>query len=99
MTTSDTSANVDSTPEKKSVLLKFFDEHALPLEWLGCITAVIAALLVALNMGQMMSAYVFYLISSFAWIALGVARSLKGMITMQLILMGITLVGMYRYWE
>lgn len=76
---------------------QFLAKHTKTFEWIGCVCAVLAALLIALNVGQMTTAYVLYLISSAGWLAVGHTKKLHGMITMQLIMTGITLLGLYRF--
>lgn len=72
-------------------------KHAKTLEWLGCLTGVVAATLIALNLKLELMGYAFYLVCSAAWIAVGVAKGMKGMVVMQLVMAAITLLGLYRY--
>ena len=70
------------------------------LEWYGAIAGAVAALIVSLNMGQRPTgwAFVIFVTSSIALIAWGFLNDEgTGIGTQNVVLLGINLVGVYRY--
>jgi len=67
------------------------------LEWLGCITGVIGAFLLALNNEWSGWGFVAFLLSNVFWIAFGVLKKTHGLITMQLVFTITSLLGVYRW--
>ena len=70
------------------------------LEWYGAIAGAVAALIVSLNMGQRPTgwAFVIFVTSSIALIAWGFLNDEgRGIGTQNVVLLGINLVGVYRY--
>ncbi len=67
------------------------------LEWAGCITGVIGALLVALNNAWSKWGFLAYLVSNVCWFGFGLYSGAHGLMWMQIAFMLTTLVGIYRW--
>ena len=67
------------------------------LEWTGCATGVLGALLLALNNRWSGYGYVSYLLANLLWIAFGVLTLAPGLVAMQSMFMVTTLIGI-RNW-
>ncbi len=67
------------------------------LEWAGCVTGVIGALLVALNNAWSKWGFIAYLVSNVCWFGFGLYHGADGLVWMQACFMLTTLVGIYRW--
>ena len=67
------------------------------LEWTGCASGVIGALLLALNNRWSRWGYIAYLASNALWMAFGVITCAPGLVSMQLMFFVTTLIGI-RNW-
>ena len=67
------------------------------LEWVGCVTGVIGALLVALNNAWSKWGFIAYLVSNGCWFGFGLYSGAHGLGLMQVAFMLTTLVGIYRW--
>jgi nicotinamide riboside transporter PnuC len=67
------------------------------VEWIGSLTGIAGAILLALNFEWSKYGYVFFLLSSMALIYFSYQRELKGLLTQQLVFLGINLLGLYRW--
>lgn len=67
------------------------------LEWAGCVTGVIGALLVALKNTWSKWGFIAYLVSNVCWFGFGLYHGAAGLVWMQVAFMLTTLVGIYRW--
>ena len=67
------------------------------LEWAGCVTGIIGALLVALNNAWSKWGFFAYLVSNVAWFGFGLYTGAYGLMWMQGAFMVTTLIGIYRW--
>lgn len=67
------------------------------LEWGGCATGVLGALLLALNNRYSSWGFVSFLISNFCWIAFGVITKAEGLVVMQIAFTATSLLGLYKW--
>ena len=69
------------------------------LEWFATITGIVAALLIAGDLGRRATGFGFVLFTfaSLSWIAYGMMDEEGGLLTQNLVLFVINLIGVYRY--
>jgi len=67
------------------------------LEWLGCITGVAGAFLLALNNEWSGWGFVVFLISNVFWITYGIITRTPGLITMQVVFTATSILGIYQW--
>ena len=67
------------------------------LEWGGAVGGAAGALLLACNNRWSGYGFVLFLLSNFAWIAYGLLAAQKGIVFMQVVCTGTTLVGIWRW--
>lgn len=67
------------------------------LQWLGCITGVSSAFLMALNHKYSRFAFVGYVFSNVLWISFGVRTDAPGLVAMELLFTVINMVGINRW--
>jgi len=67
------------------------------LEWSGCFTGVLGALLLALNTKHSGWGFVLFLISNGFWIMYGIENNAIGLITTQVVFTMTSLIGIYRW--
>lgn len=67
------------------------------LQWAGCATGVVGALLLALNTKHSGWGFVAFLISNGFWTAYGIQTEAPGLITTQVIFTATSLLGIYRW--
>jgi hypothetical protein len=66
------------------------------IEWVGCITGLIGAYLLALNNRYSGWGFVLFLLSNVAWIAFGLMSHATGMVVMQF---GFTITSLMGVWK
>jgi nicotinamide riboside transporter PnuC len=71
-------------------------QHKL-LEWVGSITGIAGAILLAMNFDWSKYGYVFFLLSSIALVIFSHRRQLKGLLSQQLVFLGINILGVYKW--
>jgi hypothetical protein len=69
------------------------------LEWFATIAGVVAALMVASDFGRRVTGwgFVLFTFASLGWIAYGLIDAEGGLMTQNIVLFGINLLGVYRY--
>ncbi|WP_284155516.1 hypothetical protein [Sulfuricystis multivorans] len=67
------------------------------LEWIGAIGGAAGALLLALNNRWSGYGFVLFLVSNAAWIAYGLMTHTFGMVAMQIVFTGTSLLGVWRW--
>ena len=69
------------------------------LEWFATIAGIIAALMIAGDLGRRATGwgFVLFTFASLAWIAYGLRDEEGGLMTQNIVLFGINLIGVYRY--
>lgn len=67
------------------------------LQWLGCATAVIGSLLLALNNKHSGWGFVLFLISNGFWLVFGLQTGAPGLVATQIIFTGTSLLGIYKW--
>ncbi|MBH2008939.1 MAG: hypothetical protein I8H71_04470 [Xanthomonadaceae bacterium] len=67
------------------------------LQWAGCITGIMGALLLALNTKISGWGFVLFLISNGFWIMYGIETKALGLITTQVVFTLTSLTGIYRW--
>jgi nicotinamide riboside transporter PnuC len=67
------------------------------LEWSGSILGVLGALLLALNIPRSGWGFALFLASNVCWIAFAVERGLSGLLFMQMVFTGTSLVGCWKW--
>lgn len=67
------------------------------LEWLGCLTGLSGALLLALNSRYSGYGFVAFLVSNVCWIGYGALSGSWGMVVMQLGFTATSVLGLYRW--
>lgn len=68
-------------------------------QWLGCLTGLAGATLLALNLPLSRWGFVAYFISNLAWIAYGLLAAVPALVLMQLGFLLTTLMGFYRWFR
>lgn len=71
--------------------------NPLVLEWSGTITSAIAAIMIALKIDISAWGFVVFMISGMFWIGFGIQKKAYGFILLQLILIGIDILGIWRW--
>ncbi len=69
----------------------------LLLEWLGCMTGLLGATLLALNNRYSGYGFMAFLASNVCWMGYGIAMESWGLVTMQLGFTATSLLGLYRW--
>ncbi len=70
------------------------------IEWIGFATGSAGALLLALRVRCSGWGFVLFLVSNGCWIAYGASAGALGLVLMQIIMTGTSLVGIYRWiWQ
>ena len=69
------------------------------LEWFATIVGIVAALMVAGDFGRRITGigFVLFTFASVAWISYGLVDEEGGLMTQNIVLFGINLLGVYRY--
>ena len=67
------------------------------LEWIGAIGGAAGALLLAFNNRWSGYGFVLFLVSNAAWMTYGVKTNTLGMVTMQIVCTGTSLLGIWRW--
>lgn len=67
------------------------------LPWLGSVTGVLGALLLALNNKASGYGFVLFLVSNVFWLAFGLMSGLTSMVVMQSVFTVTSLIGIYRW--
>ncbi len=67
------------------------------LEWLGCLTGLLGALLLAHNSRYSGYGFVAFLVSNTCWIGYGVLGESWGLVVMQLGFTATSVLGLYRW--
>jgi hypothetical protein len=67
------------------------------LQYIGAITGMIGALLMALNIPASRFAYVAYLASTIAWLVYGWMSDIPGLVLMQSVFFVTTLIGLWKW--
>jgi hypothetical protein len=69
------------------------------LEWFATIGGIIAAFMISLDFGRRVTGwgFVLFTFASLAWIAYGLMDGEGGLLTQNVVLFGINLLGIYRY--
>lgn len=67
------------------------------MEWIGCGLGAFGALLLALNRSYSGWGFVAFLASNVCWIAFGVATGAFGLVAMQVVMTGTSVLGIYRW--
>ena len=68
-------------------------------EWFATIGGIIAAFMISLDLGRRITGwgFVLFTFASMAWIAYGLMDDEGGLMTQNIVLFGINLLGVYRY--
>lgn len=69
----------------------------LLLEWLGCMTGLLGATLLALNNRYSGYGFMVFLVSNGCWVMYGILGGAWGLIVMQLGFTATSLLGLYRW--
>lgn len=71
------------------------------LRWIAALTGMSAAILVSLNLGQKFTAwgFVVFVVSSVSWSVAGWMDDEPSLVTQNIVLTGINLVGIYRWFD
>ncbi len=69
------------------------------LQYIGAITGMIGALLMALNIPASRFAYVAYMASNMAWLGYGYFAVVPGLVMMQSVFFVTTLIGLWRWFS
>lgn len=67
------------------------------LQWLGCITGIAGALLLALNTNKSGWGFVLFLTSNMFWLLFGILTNAPGIVVMQLAFTITSSIGIYRW--
>lgn len=67
------------------------------LQYIGAITGMIGALLMALNIPASRFAYVAYMASNTAWLVYGWMSDVPGLVLMQSVFFATTLIGLWKW--
>ncbi|SMF78093.1 YgjV family protein [Allosphingosinicella indica] len=69
------------------------------LEWFATIGGIIAAFMISLDNGRRITGwgFVLFVFASLSWIAYGLMDEETGLMTQNIVLLGINLLGVYRY--
>lgn len=67
------------------------------LEWFGCVTGVIGALIIAVNKPWSRWGFILFLFSNAAWLAQGLLVKSGGMIVMQVAYAVVNAIGVWRW--
>ena len=69
------------------------------LEWFATIGGIIAAFMISLDFGRRVTGwgFVLFAFASIAWIGYGLMDEEGGLLTQNIVLFGINLLGIYRY--
>ena len=70
---------------------------SLEVQWIGSVTGMIGALLLAMNIKYSAFGWVFFTLSNFAWIAFALKSRVKSLLLMQLVFLMTSLLGMSRW--
>lgn len=69
----------------------------LILEWVGCATGILGALLVSLNNHRSKWGFVAYLLSNVCWLGFALITKSDGLVAMQVVFLGLSIVGIYNW--
>ena len=72
-------------------------EAVVLLEWAGCATGVLGALLLALHNAYSGWGFVSFLTSNMCWIAFGIITGAEGLVVMQIAFTATSLLGLYKW--
>ena len=69
------------------------------LEWFATIGGIVAALMISLDLGRRATGwgFVLFAFASIGWIGYGLLDEEGGLLTQNIVLFGINLLGIYRY--
>lgn len=67
------------------------------MEWIGCGFGAFGALLLAMNRPYSGWGFVAFLASNVCWMVFGVATGAMGLVAMQMVMTGTSLLGIYRW--
>lgn len=67
------------------------------LEWIGAVSGATGALLLAANRSWSRWGFVAFLVSNVCWIAFGVSTAAPGLVAMQVVMTGTSLLGIHRW--
>ena len=67
------------------------------LEWLGAITGMLGAGLLALNLDVSKLGWILFLLSNYFWIAFAILNKLWGLLWMQLVFTATSITGIIRW--
>jgi nicotinamide riboside transporter PnuC len=66
-------------------------------KWTGVAAGVVGATLIALNIGIVEYGYIFFLVSSLLWMAVGVTQRERSLVVLQLAFTIVNILGLYRW--
>lgn len=69
------------------------------LEWTATISGIVAAVMIALNIGRRVTGYGFiiFLVCSISWVLFGIMENDDGLAIQNVVLTAINFLGVYRY--
>ncbi|MCS5589230.1 MAG: hypothetical protein NZ824_04610 [Candidatus Thioglobus sp.] len=65
--------------------------------WLGTITGITGALLVALNINEVFTGYLFFMASAISWVIQGTKNSDKSLVLLNAVFVCVNALGLYNW--
>ncbi len=65
--------------------------------WLGTITGITGALLVALNINEVFTGYLFFMVSAISWVIQGTKNSDKSLVLLNTVFVCVNALGLYNW--
>jgi hypothetical protein len=65
--------------------------------WLGTITGITGALLVALNINEVFTGYIFFMVSAVSWVIQGAKNNDKSLILLNAMFVCVNALGLYNW--
>ena len=66
-------------------------------DWLGTITGITGALLVALNINEVFTGYIFFMVSAVSWVIQGAKNSDKSLVLLNTVFVCVNALGLYNW--
>jgi len=72
-------------------------QHLKAIEWAGCLTGLIGAFILALNMSFSGVGFILFLVSNLFWISYAIGARAHGLLVMQCGFMTTSVIGILRW--